>query len=234
MGSFTNKFVTYLVIFLHLSLITKTLIHSFSETGITYYGMLLISLLSTISFYKTITSRNEIRPQVRNDHSLLILGSALIKNNKTTREIMINGMNYKEELCSICNLFMAKNVFHCRKCQICVLNHDHHCFWIDNCVGSHNYKFFMYTINTTLLLLVYNTFKNSAMDGGIVNTVLFLIQSVSLITFVLLCSYFWILLVLNINSREFMKRDMPIRGFLLKRILRKNKKKNHMNDNSTV
>ncbi|KAF4725509.1 hypothetical protein FOZ62_028561, partial [Perkinsus olseni] len=53
--------------------------------------------------------------------------------------------------CSGCNSFVCTGSKHCRVCNKCVRNFDHHCKWLNTCVGSLNYKFFAWSLGSTVI-----------------------------------------------------------------------------------
>ena len=55
------------------------------------------------------------------------------------------------KMCKSCHIIKNLRVFHCRKCGLCVLRHDHHCVWLSNCIGVYNQKTFLFLIYTCLL-----------------------------------------------------------------------------------
>ena len=55
------------------------------------------------------------------------------------------------KMCKSCHIIKNLRVFHCRKCGLCVLRHDHHCVWLSNCIGVYNQKTFLFLIYSCLL-----------------------------------------------------------------------------------
>lgn len=215
-----NK-ILCIVIILFIILIITTLFRAIHEPYKILIAIMFISLFCIVSFYKTILQQNNTEKMERFDNTLLILGSTLVRNTEVFREISINGTKYKENMCNSCNIFRSRNMFHCNKCEYCVLNHDHHCFWINNCIGEHNYNFFMYLINSTLLLLFYNVYRYPMPFDTILRTVIFLTFVSLLMLFALLCFYFWILKIFKISSRDFLKKRNDIRRGLIDFILKR-------------
>lgn len=58
--------------------------------------------------------------------------------------------------CHLCNIqTSSKTTKHCSICNKCVYNFDHHCKWLNNCVGKRNYKAFLLSVVTAILLSSY-------------------------------------------------------------------------------
>ena len=63
-------------------------------------------------------------------------------------------------ICKECNLVAPDelNIAHCKKCKICILNHDHHCSWVGKCIGKGNIIFFSCFLISLLLFIFSSLF----------------------------------------------------------------------------
>jgi len=48
--------------------------------------------------------------------------------------------------CRICDVMVAEDSYHCKRCAKCVPGFDHHCLWLNTCVGARNYRSFFCAI----------------------------------------------------------------------------------------
>lgn len=55
--------------------------------------------------------------------------------------------------CGVCLATVRPNSRHCWECNKCVSNFDHHCPWLNNCIGARNYKHFLATVSSLLVML---------------------------------------------------------------------------------
>ena len=66
--------------------------------------------------------------------------------------ISANDLLYK--VCKKCRIIKPEdnhNVYHCRACNTCVINHDHHCEWSSKCIAGGNIvQFYMFLVFTGL------------------------------------------------------------------------------------
>ena len=60
--------------------------------------------------------------------------------------------------CSICNVFVKKNVQigHCLSCKVCIIGYDHHCGWSSKCIGEGNFYFFWIFLSSTCIYYLYH------------------------------------------------------------------------------
>lgn len=55
--------------------------------------------------------------------------------------------------CDLCEAHVHNSSKHCRACGRCTEGFDHHCKWLNNCIGGANYKWFFWTVSSTVALL---------------------------------------------------------------------------------
>lgn len=60
--------------------------------------------------------------------------------------------------CSTCHLLKPARSKHCSICKTCVSRMDHHCIWVNNCLGRGNYKYFLYLLLSTGILIAYGAY----------------------------------------------------------------------------
>ncbi|KAF1981551.1 zf-DHHC-domain-containing protein [Aulographum hederae CBS 113979] len=60
--------------------------------------------------------------------------------------------------CRTCNMEKPARSKHCSICRACVARCDHHCVWVNNCLGHGNYKYFLYLLLSTSILLAYGSY----------------------------------------------------------------------------
>ncbi|KAH6629074.1 DHHC palmitoyltransferase-domain-containing protein [Boeremia exigua] len=60
--------------------------------------------------------------------------------------------------CSTCHLLKPARSKHCSICKTCVSRMDHHCIWVNNCLGRGNYKYFLFLLLSTGLLIAYGAY----------------------------------------------------------------------------
>jgi hypothetical protein len=63
-------------------------------------------------------------------------------------------------ICKECNLMAPDelNIAHCKKCSVCILNHDHHCSWVGKCIGKGNIVFFSCFLISLFLFIFTSLF----------------------------------------------------------------------------
>ncbi len=68
-----------------------------------------------------------------------------------------NNINY--QICRICNIVFPKSfkAYHCKRCDICIMNHDHHCPWTGKCIGKYNIVGF-YSFVISLFCFIFLSF----------------------------------------------------------------------------
>ncbi|KAM0687057.1 Palmitoyltransferase zdhhc14 [Conglomerata obtusa] len=195
----------------------------YDENPIQKLFILFLVMISSISLYK-ITNTNPgyvYSKDTKNAKNLLMLGknSYINTTSKNMREIIIDGDLFIEKYCTECNMYTNEMISHCNYCECCVMNKDHHCLWVGNCITRSNYKIFLWLINSTTALLVYSIFVGEFVYIGIVKTIYMFTCTGFTILMVLLCLYFWILVIGNISSRDFIKGKQNF-VFDLKKTLR--------------
>ena len=110
------------------------------------------------------------------------------------------------KMCKSCHIIKNLRVFHCRKCGLCVLRHDHHCDWLSNCIGLYNQKTFLFFIYTCLLhctifilFIIYTIFEYKTsmsmkqyffcvLDLGIIIVITVMFFSLALYQFYFICT----------------------------------------------
>lgn len=198
MFSKTNKMYFSLTISLHFAMVCLTILNLlYEESNSLTCIIILILLICIISLYKTITCNHDVIKKYSSDYTngITTFGDCLVNTNSRYREIHIDNIIQREYYCINCELYRSKNIYHCNYCNKCILYHDHHCIWINNCIGQNNYRFFIYTINGHLLILIYNLIICR-------NYILFYFLFNFSILVGFLSVYFWILLIYGITSRE--------------------------------
>jgi hypothetical protein len=60
--------------------------------------------------------------------------------------------------CSTCKLLKPARSKHCSICKTCVSRMDHHCIWVNNCLGRGNYKYFLFLLFSTGVLIAYGAY----------------------------------------------------------------------------
>ena len=76
--------------------------------------------------------------------------------------VTIRNQDYFLKYCITCHIVRDLRVFHCSKCNLCILRHDHHCPWLSNCIGYNNHKKFLcliaftfvYGVNALIMLIM--------------------------------------------------------------------------------
>ena len=68
---------------------------------------------------------------------------------------VIKDTEYILPYCETCQIVRDVRVFHCKKCNKCILRHDHHCEFVNNCVGKNNHCKFLKFI---ILAALHSTF----------------------------------------------------------------------------
>lgn len=64
---------------------------------------------------------------------------------------VIKDTEYSLPFCETCQIVRDVRVFHCNRCNRCILRHDHHCEFVNNCVGKYNHcKFLKFIISAAL------------------------------------------------------------------------------------
>lgn len=64
---------------------------------------------------------------------------------------VIKDTEYILSYCETCQIIRDVRVFHCNRCNRCILRHDHHCEFVNNCVGKYNHcKFLKFIISAAL------------------------------------------------------------------------------------
>lgn len=56
--------------------------------------------------------------------------------------------------CYICQVDVQSRSKHCSLCNKCVSDFDHHCKWLNNCIGGRNYRWFLATLVTAVVVLM--------------------------------------------------------------------------------
>ena len=55
--------------------------------------------------------------------------------------------------CHLCNITISsQRTKHCSTCNKCVDVFDHHCKWLNQCIGKRNYKWFMGSVVTAIIM----------------------------------------------------------------------------------
>ena len=121
------------------------------------------------------------------------------------------------KMCKSCHIIKNLRVFHCRKCGLCVLRHDHHCDWLSNCIGVNNHKTFLFIIYTCLLhctifilFIIYTIFEYKSsmsmrqyffcvLDLGIITVITVIFLSLALYQLYFICT--------NQTTSESLKRN---------------------------
>ncbi|KAF1359183.1 zf-DHHC-domain-containing protein [Lizonia empirigonia] len=60
--------------------------------------------------------------------------------------------------CSTCHFLKPARSKHCSICKTCVSRMDHHCIWVNNCLGRGNYKYFLFLLLSTGILIAYGAY----------------------------------------------------------------------------
>jgi hypothetical protein len=60
--------------------------------------------------------------------------------------------------CSTCKFLKPARSKHCSICKTCVSRMDHHCIWVNNCLGRGNYKYFLFLLLSTGVLIAYGAY----------------------------------------------------------------------------
>ncbi|KAJ4308411.1 palmitoyltransferase swf1 [Neodidymelliopsis sp. IMI 364377] len=60
--------------------------------------------------------------------------------------------------CSTCDFLKPARSKHCSICKTCVSRMDHHCIWVNNCLGRGNYKYFLFLLLSTGILIAYGAY----------------------------------------------------------------------------
>ncbi|PVZ98146.1 hypothetical protein BB558_005873 [Smittium angustum] len=55
----------------------------------------------------------------------------------------VSSIDYRSQICRVCNAKVRINTRHCKTCNKCVLGMDHHCRWLNTCIGKRNYNLFL-------------------------------------------------------------------------------------------
>ncbi|KAF2729537.1 palmitoyltransferase swf1, partial [Polyplosphaeria fusca] len=61
-------------------------------------------------------------------------------------------------VCATCDLLKPPRSKHCSICKTCVARADHHCIWVNNCLGRGNYRWFLYLLLSTAIMLAYGAY----------------------------------------------------------------------------
>lgn len=82
----------------------------------------------------------------------------------------------KDNFCYICQVSVSPTAKHCRLCNKCVVDFDHHCRYLNTCIGGKNYKKFIATLVSVIVLSVFNittffyvTYQAIAISGQALN-----------------------------------------------------------------
>ncbi|XP_042401493.1 probable protein S-acyltransferase 7 [Zingiber officinale] len=72
-----------------------------------------------------------------------------------SRMVSIGGTMVKIKCCRICKIYRPPRSCHCAVCDNCVEKFDHHCPWINQCIGLRNYRYYLVSVSSALVLFVY-------------------------------------------------------------------------------
>ena len=94
--------------------------------------------------------------------------------------VTIKNQDYFLKYCITCNIVRDLRVFHCSKCNLCILRHDHHCPWLSNCIGYNNHKKFLclivftfvYGVNVLITLIMIIGYDDIRQRLSLVKTIL--------------------------------------------------------------
>ena len=96
--------------------------------------------------------------------------------------------------CSKCNNIQKHNrSSHCNQCNQCILRRDHHCIFINKCIGYSNSRTYWFLLIWLVLFgIIYyqgltNYFFESESNNFVLNIIIILNGSISLITFCFVC-----------------------------------------------
>lgn len=76
------------------------------------------------------------------------------------------------KICSTCQFPKPPRSKHCSLCNACVARSDHHCIWVNNCLGRGNYKYFLFLLGSTAILLAYGAYLGHTILNEPVNAYL--------------------------------------------------------------
>lgn len=147
-----SQWITFFLVFLYTSIIAIPLINLWQLS-------LTLLLIWTFCFLVTQWMATHIDPR---DKSVEYAdGPAKFKKTVTNPHVIRN------LYCQICKVAVEKETKHCRTCNKCVERFDHHCDWLNNCVGKRNYKWFISTVVSAIVLSSYVLCINVALLIGI-------------------------------------------------------------------
>lgn len=111
------------------------------------------------------------------------LYTCLINPGIPDKQYIYNSTEIKDNVnyyyCKICNILYPKKlkVYHCERCNICIMNYDRHCLWTGNCIGEKNlYSFYFFlfflfiycfSVFGYYALYVYSLYQNFLINNKI-------------------------------------------------------------------
>jgi len=93
-----------------------------------YFIMLIIETISYLFF-------------IINYFLAILINSGIIDRKYYSNNIKLNNNNNIDyNKCYICNVIYPKSlkIYHCKICNICIIEYDHHCPWTGKCIGKYN------------------------------------------------------------------------------------------------
>ncbi|KAM0675944.1 hypothetical protein GVAV_000723 [Gurleya vavrai] len=209
-----SSFYHLATLILHIILSSNVLyLIQFEKSQFFYYFILFLLFVSTLSLYNISTSNPGYLKfsDKTNKKNLVFLGDSIFINtfDSFKRELVINGDIFVQKYCEECNIYLDSNINHCYDCDSCVFNRDHHCIWLDTCITKKNLKVFMWLINSSFCLCLYSFLRKEIIREF---EILYLYASVAYtVAMGLLCLYFWILVLGNISSADFVKKKRKLK-----------------------
>jgi palmitoyltransferase ZDHHC9/14/18 len=69
--------------------------------------------------------------------------------------------------CSTCHILRPPRAKHCRRCNNCIMVHDHHCPWTGSCIGGRNYRPFLVFIVVIFLAAAFSLCLSAIYMAGV-------------------------------------------------------------------
>jgi len=128
-------------------------------------------------------------------------------NNNSKKELITFRQNYL--LCDFCHRVKFIRTSHCRLCDKCISNRDHHCPFITNCVGFNNMQYFLnfcFWMSYGLIIYIYSFLKFQYINLSIIKMIIFKIDFIANILFLLSSASILIRGLLTIyNNRTYLE-----------------------------
>ena len=140
---------------------------------------------------------------------------------------VIKDTEYILSYCETCQIIRDVRVFHCNRCNRCILRHDHHCEFVNNCVGKYNHcKFLKFIISAALhstfiavycLLYMLKHFDSDETffeaPAQIISIVIFVIAIVIALSMVFFVFQHIVLISSNVTTSESIRKKYKKNAF---------------------